>query len=100
MKFENSLSFARSLDRTDPLRSFRSKFHLPKVKGKTAIYFTGNSLGLQPKTSKKFVDEELADWATLGVKGHHHSRRPWVYYHKFARKALAQLTGTKPDEVV
>ena len=78
MKFENTLTFAKKMDRTDPLRAFRNKFHLPKVKGKTAIYFTGNSLGLQPRNAKKFIDEELEDWAKLGVEGHLKSRRPWV----------------------
>jgi len=100
MIFKNSLSFARSLDRNDPLKPFRSQFHLPKVKGTTAIYFTGNSLGLQPKTTKKFIAEELEDWATLGVEGHVHSRRPWLHYHKFTKKGLAALTGAKPTEVV
>lgn len=100
MKFENSSSFARKLDQQDPLRSFRSRFHLPRVNGKTALYFTGNSLGLQPKTTKNFVNEELEDWAKLGVEGHVHSRRPWLYYHKFTKKTLARLTGAKPAEVV
>src|SRR5688572_4324819 len=100
MEFQNSLSFARQLDRADSLKSYRSKFHIPKVKGKASIYFTGNSLGLQPKTTKKFVNEELNDWAKLGVEGHIHSRRPWLYYHKFTKKGLAALTGAKPSEVV
>jgi kynureninase len=100
MKFENSLSFAKRMDRQDPLKAFRNKFHLPKANGKTAIYLTGNSLGLQPKTTKKFVDEELEDWARLGVEGHEHARRPWLYYHKFSKKTLAGLTGAKPSEVV
>ena len=100
MRFQNSLSFAKQLDRVDPLKLYRSKFHIPKVKGKTSIYFTGNSLGLQPKTTKKFVVEELEDWARLGVEGHIHSRRPWLYYHKFSKKGLAALTGAKPIEVV
>ena len=100
MKFENSLSFARKMDRADSLKSFRSLFHIPKVKGKTSIYLTGNSLGLQPKSTKKFIQEELEDWADLGVEGHIHSRRPWLYYHKFTKKGLAHLTGAKPTEVV
>ncbi|HEU5292917.1 MAG TPA: kynureninase [Cyclobacteriaceae bacterium] len=100
MRFQNNLSFARQLDRMDSLKSYRSKFHIPKVKGKTAIYFTGNSLGLQPKTTKRFVNEELDDWAKLGVEGHIYSRRPWLYYHKFSKKGLAALTGAKPSEVV
>jgi kynureninase len=100
MKFENSRSFARKLDQADPLKSFRNKFHIPKINGKPSIYFTGNSLGLQPKTTKTFVNEELKDWETLGVEGHVQSKRPWVYYHKFAKKALAQLVGAKTSEVV
>lgn len=100
MKFENSLAFARKLDRQDSLKSFRKQFHLPKVKGKTAIYFTGNSLGLQPKSVKQSIAQELNDWAGLGVEGHVHAKRPWLYYHKFSKKALARLVGAKPREVV
>jgi kynureninase len=100
MEFQNNLSFAKKLDRADGLKRFRAMFNIPKLKGKTAIYFTGNSLGLQPKTTKKFVNEELEDWARLGVEGHIHSRRPWLYYHKFSKKGLAALTGAKSTEVV
>src|SRR5688572_2314286 len=100
MKYENSLAFARKLDRQDPLRSFRNKFHIPNVNGKAALYFAGNSLGLQPKSTQRFIKEELADWSDLGVEGHLHSRRPWLYYHKLSKKALAQLTGAKALEVV
>lgn len=100
MQFENTLAFARTLDRTDPLKKFRALFHLPKVKGKTALYFTGNSLGLQPKSTRQFLTEELTDWAQLGVEGHLHSKRPWLYYHKFTKKGLALLAGAKPAEVV
>lgn len=100
MKFENSLSFVKKLDKADVLKSFRNQFEMPTVNGKKCIYFTGNSLGLQPKSTKKFVNEELQDWAKLGVEGHLNSRRPWLYYHKFSKKALAQLVGAKPTEVV
>ncbi len=100
MNFENSLNFARKLDKADPLKSFRQQFHLPKVNGKIALYFTGNSLGLQPKATKSFLNQELSDWATLGVEGHFHAKRPWLYYHKFSKKILAELVGAKPIEVV
>jgi kynureninase len=100
MKYQNTLAFAKQLDRQDPLKSFRSKFHLPVINGKSTIYFTGNSLGLLPKSTKKYIDEELQDWKSLGVEGHLHSRRPWLYYHKFAKKVLASLVGAKPLEVV
>lgn len=100
MEFVNALSFARQLDKNDTLKSFRNRFHLPKVNGKTAIYFAGNSLGLLPKKTKKLIDEELQDWGKLGVEGHFHARRPWVDYHKFAKKALAKIVGAKPSEVI
>ncbi len=100
MNFENTLSFARKLDKTDPLKLFRQKFHLPKINGKSTFYFTGNSLGLQPKTTKAFLTQELSDWAALGVEGHFHAKRPWLYYHKFSKKTLAGLVGAKPIEVV
>ncbi|MBL0743388.1 kynureninase [Chryseolinea lacunae] len=100
MAFENSHQFAKSLDRQDSLKSFRSKFHIPPVKGKPSLYFTGNSLGLQPKSTKRFVTEELDDWAQLGVEGHVHSRRPWMYHHKLTKKYLAAVVGAKPGEVV
>jgi kynureninase len=100
MKFENSLTFAKKLDRQDPLRKFRNEFHLPKYKGKPSIYFTGNSLGLQPKSVKNYVQTELDDWAQLGVEGHVHATRPWVRYQNFSKRALAKLVGAKTSEVV
>ena len=100
MNFENSPGFAKKLDSNDPLKSFRQKFYIPKVDGKTALYFTGNSLGLQPKSTRSFLDQELTDWASLGVEGHFHAKRPWLYYHKFSKKTLAGLVGAKPAEVV
>jgi kynureninase len=63
MMFENSLSFAQSLDQNDPLAGFRSRFHFPTFHSKNPVYFTGNSLGLQPKTAAIYVQEELEAWA-------------------------------------
>ncbi len=100
MNFENSLAFAKKMDREDSLASFRKRFHIPKHQGKPSLYFVGNSLGLQPKDTKTYVNEELADWANLAVEGHFNSRRPWLYYHKFSKQALAKIVGAKPIEVV
>ena len=100
MKFENTLAFARKLDKSDPLRKFRSEFHIPIIKGKSTLYFCGNSLGLEPRNVKKFILEELNDWARLAVEAHFHGKRPWLYYHKFAKKYLAKLTGANLFEVV
>lgn len=100
MKFSDSLQFAAALDQKDPLKKYRSQFHIPVFGGKQAIYLVGNSLGLQPKVTQKFVDEELKSWAQLGVEGHFHGTRPWLDYHQYSRKALAQLVGAQPKEVV
>jgi len=100
MKFEDSISFSRSIDRKDPLRQFRSQFYIPKSKNKSVIYFNGNSLGLQPKRVKKFIDEELTSWATRGVEGHFNSRKPWLHYHTLSKKALGDLVGGKASEVI
>jgi len=100
MKFENTLAFAKNLDKQDSLKSFRNQFYIPKVKSKPSLYFTGNSLGLQPKSVKVSINHELDAWAKLGVEGHVHAKRPWLYYHKFSKKTLSKLVGAKQIEVV
>src|SRR3954466_5183514 len=100
MKFENTLDFARELDKNDALKSYRDKFYFPQVNGKNALYFTGNSLGLQPKTTQDYVVNELEDWASFGVEGHFHSRNPWLSYHEILTDKTARLVGAKPEEVV
>ncbi|SFF29387.1 kynureninase [Thermoflexibacter ruber] len=101
MYLENSLAFAQSLDAQDELKNFRSLFHIPKTSsGKEVIYFTGNSLGLQPTTAKEAILQELDDWANLGVEGHFHGRNPWFSYHKLLTAPSANLVGAKPVEVV
>ena len=99
MQFENTLAFAQKLDADDALRKYRDEFHFPKVDGKSVIYFTGNSLGLQPKRTQKFVDEVMADWANLAVEGHFHSNKPWWDYHERLAAPLAKVVGAKTGEV-
>lgn len=102
MEFKADRAFARQLDQEDPLANFRAEFHFPKSMetGKEALYFTGNSLGLQPKSARKIIEEELDDWAEFGVEGHFHSRRPWFHYHKLFAKQAAALVGAREKEVV
>lgn len=100
MHFEDTLSFAQQLDAADPLRHFRGRFHFPQHKGRDVVYFTGNSLGLQPKSLRDSVMQELDDWASLGVEGHFHARRPWMPYHEFLTEQAAKIVGAKPLEVV
>ena len=100
MQFENTIEFARQLDEKDSLKDFRNKFYIPFINGKECIYFTGNSLGLQPKTTQDYVLNELEDWANYGVEGHFHARNPWVSYHEMFAPLLAKIVGGLPEEIV
>ena len=100
MTFESSLEFAKKIDANDPLNSFREKFLFPDFHKKDIIYFTGNSLGLQPKSTRKMIEEELDDWAKYGVEGHFMSRRPWYSYHEQLTELSAYVVGAKPIETV
>ena len=99
--YEASLDFARRLDAEDPLAEFRGQFHHPiQENGQPYLYFTGNSLGLQPKATAAALQQELADWQRLGVEGHFHAKNPWMPYHEFLTEAMAEVVGAKPIEVV
>src|SRR3954471_23192467 len=101
MTFSTDEDFALQLDAEDPLRGFREEFHVPLGKdGKPVIYFAGNSLGLMPKSARALVDEELDNWAELGVDAHHATGTPWYSYHEIVREPLARLVGAKPFEVI
>ena len=97
-KFERD--FALKADAQDPLASYRKEFLFPQVNGGDCLYFTGNSLGLQPVNARKYLNEELDDWASFGVEGHTESRRPWLRYHEFFSEKLAMIVGASTDEVV
>jgi kynureninase len=99
-QFENTLDFARKMDEQDPLRSFRDKFHFPTFHKETVRYFTGNSLGLQPKTAAIYIQEELEAWAKYGVEGHFLAKRPWFSYHENLTDKAARIVGALPVEVV
>jgi kynureninase len=99
MIFENTREFAQSIDAQDELRRYRDEFYFPKVNGKQVIYFTGNSLGLQPKRTKAYVDEVMNDWANLAVEGHFYSDKPWWDYQERFAVPLSDIVGAKPSEV-
>ena len=99
MTFINTREFAQSLDAQDELRKYRDEFHFPHVNGKQVIYFTGNSLGLQPKRTKNYVDEVMNDWANLAVEGHFYSDKPWWDYQERFAVPLSDIVGAKPAEV-
>ncbi|GGD44669.1 kynureninase [Muriicola marianensis] len=99
MTFENTAEFARQLDATDPLASYREQFHFPSIKGKQVIYFTGNSLGLQPKRTAAYVEEIMEDWRQLAVEGHFYADKPWWDYHERLAAPLSKVVGAKPSEI-
>lgn len=88
------------MDAADPLAPYRHRFHFPKQHGAPVLYFTGNSLGLQPSGTQQAVVEELEDWREFGVEGHMHSRHPWFSYHRMFQEPLAAIVGAKAHEVV
>ena len=100
MSFENTIAFAKELDEKDPLSRFREQFYIPIVNGRESIYFTGNSLGLQPKTTQEYVLNELEDWASYGVEGHFHAAHPWFSYHELFPLLLTKIVGALPEELV
>ena len=95
-----SLEAARELDSADPLSRFRERFCIPQHDCRDVLYFTGNSLGLQPKAAKAALEVELDDWSKWGVEGHFQGQNPWVSYHERFTEGLCHLTGAKPHEVV
>ncbi|MFT5635533.1 MAG: kynureninase [Cognaticolwellia sp.] len=100
MTHENSLAYAKKQDAQDPLAAYRDKFHHPVIDGKQVLYFTGNSLGLQPKSAREYINKELDEWAKWGVEGHFEAENPWVSYHEILTPASARLVGAKESEVV
>ena len=100
MPFSNTLEYAKSLDNSDPIKSYRNRFFIPQHNGKDCIYLCGNSLGLQPKSVQAHIQQELDDWANLGVEGHFDGQNPWMYYHHLFSAPVARLVGAKENEVV
>lgn len=101
IEFKEGKSFAENLDIKDPLKQFRDKFLIPKQQnGNDVIYFAGNSLGLQPKSVRNYVEQELKDWETFAVEGHTHAKNPWMPYHEILTEQTAEITGAVPEEIL
>jgi kynureninase len=98
--FGSGEDFAIAMDERDPLREFREQFFLPSTAGRECIYLSGHSLGLQPKAAAASIEQELDEWARLGVEGHFHAKDPWMPYHRLLTEQTAELVGANPAEVV
>jgi kynureninase len=100
MNYEFTEAYADKLDKEDEISHFRNSYHIPQFGGEDMRYFTGNSLGLQPKNVRELVNEELDAWEKYGVEGHFEGKRPWFHYHKFTKGMMARLVGAQASEVV
>jgi len=98
--FKNELEFARELDRNDLLKDYRKRFYFPMHNNEEVVYFTGNSLGLQPKTTHDYIQQELNDWSKFGVEGHFLAKNPWLSYHELLTDKMAKIVGALPEETV
>src|SRR5690554_4647484 len=99
-KYQNTLEFAQEKDQNDPLRNWRGEFLIPNFHEKPVVYFTGNSLGLQPKRTQEYIQQELSDWAKWGVEGHFEAENPWFSYHELLTEKAARIVGATTKEVV
>ena len=101
MTYKNTEEFSLQLDENDELKHYRNEFSIPLQKnGEEHVYLCGNSLGLQAKRTKSFINQELEDWATFGVEGHFHAKNPWMPYHEFLTESYSKIVGSKQSEVV
>jgi kynureninase len=98
-QLQATLAFAKQQDEKDLLYKFRSQFYFPQHNGKDAIYFCGNSLGVQPKNVEAAIQQELNDWKNLGVSGYMHAKNPWLFYQHNFQKTLSKIVGCKEDEL-
>jgi kynureninase len=115
--------FARNEDKKDELSKLRSEFVIPSkgdLKNKKfgfqqaattrdddseeSIYFCGNSLGLQPRKTKEYVNRYLDTWASKGVFGHFTDYEgglpPWLHIDDAIKGQTAKIVGALPTEVV
>jgi kynureninase len=99
-EFQPGEDFAIAMDERDPLKEFRERFLFPGTAGRDCVYLCGHSLGLQPKTAAAYVEQELSDWAQLGVEAHFRAKNPWMPYHRLLTEQTAELVGAKALEVV
>src|ERR1044072_872843 len=98
MKFANTFAFAKTLDDQDPLKQFRKQFIIPQHQNSDAIYFLGNSLGLQPKRTESYIQQVLQQWGSLGVESFFKGEQPWLNYHQQLSPILAEIVGALPHE--
>jgi kynureninase len=99
--FRSDESFALATDSVDSLRIYQGQFQIPqRSDGRPAIYFCGHSLGLQPKSVRDVVHEELDAWAARGIDGYFEGPTAWYHYQQLLRPMMARIVGAQPSEVI
>tara|TARA_Y100001978_G_scaffold21615_1_gene17688 strand:- start:493 stop:1764 length:1272 start_codon:yes stop_codon:yes gene_type:complete len=99
--YKNSLQFSKKADSNDKLFNLKDKFHFPIINGsRSSLYFCGNSLGLQPKETKKEILQEIDDWKNLAVEGHFKPDKSWFNYHSYLNESTSKIVGCKYEETV
>jgi len=99
MVYASGPEFARQMDQEDPLGRFREQFHHPKHGTGQAIYFCGNSLGLEPRRTRQAFEQELSDWGDLAVGGYMNAKNPWLIYQLQFCRPLSSIMGCLEHEV-
>ncbi|XP_008298563.1 kynureninase [Stegastes partitus] len=106
-----SAQVAAYFDEGDELRHLRDNFLVPKIADlppsdlslvdgtQECIYLVGNSLGLQPKMARRYLEEELEKWAKMGCHGHTLGSRPWAWAENNIEELMANVVGAKTEEV-
>jgi kynureninase len=93
MPFDTDIEFAQRADADDVLASFKQHFHFPQKNGRDAIYFCGNSLGLQPKNVEAAIQDELNTWKEIAIGGYFGGKNPWLFYQDYMKSSLAKIVG-------
>lgn len=97
--FDLSWAFAEEQDQKDTLKNYRNQFYFPQRNGKDAIYFCGNSLGLQAKNIQPAIMQELEDWQQCAVEGYWGARNPWLYYQQYCSRPMMEIVGASQEEL-
>ncbi|MEI6086478.1 MAG: kynureninase [Bacteroidota bacterium] len=98
-EFNTDPLFAIQQDKDDALSPIKSLFHFPQHEGKDAIYFCGNSLGLQPKSVEAALQVELISWRERAVGGYFGGINPWLNFHELLIPSLSKLIGAGNSEI-
>jgi kynureninase len=97
--------FAAAMDNIDPLRSFQSKFRLPRAwphgaDSPPATYFSGNSLGPMPIQAEVYVGDVMKTWGLAAHEGHVEGEHPWRRIDELCVPLTAQLVGAKENSEI